>query len=86
MPNGAGLSSSAALEVVTAIAVNDLFDTKLDKIELVQMAQKAEHEFAGVHCGIMDQFASGLGQKDHAIFLNCDTLEYDLVPVVFRGM
>jgi len=85
VPNGAGLSSSAALEVVTAVAFDDQYGYGLDRIELVKMGQKAEHEFAGVMCGIMDQFASGLGAKDHAIFLNCDTLDYELVPVVLKG-
>ena len=86
VPGGAGLSSSAALEVVTAVAIDEVYGFNLDRIELVKMAQKAEHEFAGVHCGIMDQFASGMGTKDHAIFLNCDTLEYDLVPVILDGV
>lgn len=85
VPDGAGLSSSAALEVVTAVAINDLFDFNIDRITLTQMCQKAEHDFAGVNCGIMDQFASGLGKKDHAIFLNCDTLTYDHVPVILDG-
>lgn len=85
VPNGAGLSSSAALEVVTAVAVNDQYQFGLDRITLIKMGQKAEHEFAGVMCGIMDQFASGMGEKDHAIFLNCDTLDYELVPVVLEG-
>lgn len=85
VPNGAGLSSSAALEVVTAVAVNDQYEYGLDRITLVKMGQKAEHEFAGVMCGIMDQFASGFGAKDHAIFLNCDTLDYELVPVILKG-
>lgn len=85
VPDGAGLSSSAALEVVTAVAINELFGFDIDRIVLTQMCQKAEHEFAGVNCGIMDQFASGLGKKDHAIFLNCDTLNYDHVPVILDG-
>ena len=85
VPNGAGLSSSASLEVVTAVAVNDVYGFDLERLELVKMSQKAEHEFAGVMCGIMDQFASGFGKKDNAIFLNCDTLEYELVPVVLKG-
>ncbi|MGE4586685.1 MAG: galactokinase [Mangrovibacterium sp.] len=85
VPNGAGLSSSAALEVVTAVAIDDQYGYGLDRVELVKMGQKAEHEFAGVMCGIMDQFASGMGQKDRAVFLNCDTLEYELVPVVLKG-
>ncbi len=86
VPGGAGLSSSAALEVVIAVAVNDIFGFNLSKVELVKMAQKAEHEFAGVNCGIMDQFASGMGEKDHAIFLNCDTLDYELVPIKLEGV
>ena len=85
VPNGAGLSSSASLEVVTAVAINDIYGFGLERLELVKMSQKAEHEFAGVMCGIMDQFASGFGKKDNAIFLNCDTLEYELVPVVLKG-
>jgi galactokinase len=86
VPGGAGLSSSAALEVVTAVAINDLFAFNIDQVELVKMGQMAEHEFAGVNCGIMDQFASGMGAKDHAIFLNCDTLDYELVPVILDGV
>ena len=86
VPGGAGLSSSAAIEMSTAVAINDVYDYGLDKLDLVKMGQKAEHEFAGVHCGIMDQFTSGMGAKDHAIFLNCDTLDYELVPVVLKGV
>lgn len=85
VPGGAGLSSSAALEVVTGVAFNELYNCNLDRIDIVKMAQKAEHDFAGVQCGIMDQFASGMGKEDHAIFLNCDTLAYELVPVVLDG-
>jgi galactokinase len=85
VPNGAGLSSSAALEVVTAVAINDQYGYGLDRVTLAKMGQKAEHEFAGVMCGIMDQFASVMGAKDHAIFLNCDTLDYELVPVKLDG-
>ena len=86
VPNGAGLSSSAALEVVTAFALNDQLATNLSRTELAKIGQKAEHEFALVNCGIMDQFASANGQKDHAIFLNCDTLEFELVPVKLEGI
>jgi galactokinase len=85
VPNGAGLSSSAALEMVTAVAVNDIWKFNIDRLDLIKMAQKAEHEFAGVMCGIMDQFASGMGKANHAIFLDCDTLEYTLVPVELDG-
>ncbi len=86
VPNGAGLSSSAALEVVTAFALNDQMGTFLNRAELAKIGQKAEHEFALVNCGIMDQFASAHGQKDNAIFLNCDTLDYELVPVKLDGV
>jgi galactokinase len=81
LPNGAGLSSSASLEMVTAVALNELFNTDLETLELVKMSQKAENEFVGMNCGIMDQFAAGFGRKDHAIFLNCDTLTYENVPL-----
>lgn len=86
VPNGAGLSSSAALEVVTAYALNDQLGSQLDRTELALIGQKAEHEFALVNCGIMDQFASSQGKKDHAIFLNCDTLDFELVPVKLDGV
>ena len=86
VPAGAGLSSSAAMEVVTAFAFNELLDTGYDRTELAKIGQAAEHEFAGVMCGIMDQFASAQGKKDHAIYLNCDTLEFDLVPVKLEGI
>jgi len=81
VPNGAGLSSSASIEMVTAVAINDIFGADLDRLELVKMSQKAENEFVGMNCGIMDQFSVGFGRKDHAIFLNCNTLNYENVPV-----
>jgi len=86
VPTGAGLSSSAALEVVTAVVINDIYGFGIDRVELAKMGQKAEHEFALVNCGIMDQFVSAMGKKDHAVFLNCDTLAYDLVPVKLDGV
>ncbi len=86
VPAGAGLSSSAAMEVVTAFAFNELLGTGYDRTELAKIGQASEHEFAGVMCGIMDQFASAQGKKDHAIYLNCDTLEFDLVPVKLEGI
>lgn len=86
VPAGAGLSSSAALEVVTAYAFNDLLHTNYNRSELAYMGQMSEHEFAGVNCGIMDQFASAQGKKDHAIYLNCDTLQFELVPVKLEGI
>ena len=84
VPNGAGLSSSASIEMVTAVALNDFFRTNFSTIELVKMSQKAENEFVGMNCGIMDQFAVGFGKKDNAIFLNCDTLDYENVPLILN--
>lgn len=81
VPNGAGLSSSASIEMVTAVALNELFAAGLSTLDLVKLSQRAENVFVGMNCGIMDQFAVGFGKKDHAIFLNCDTLNYENVPV-----
>ena len=81
IPNGAGLSSSAALECATIFALNELFTLHLSRISMIKMAQHAELEFAGVKCGIMDQFASMFGKKDHAIRLDCRTLEFEYVPL-----
>lgn len=81
LPTGAGLSSSASLELAMAGALNALFDLNLSKLEMVQVAQKAEREFVGVNCGIMDQFAIGFGKKDSAVLLNCDTLDYSNPPL-----
>jgi len=81
IPNGAGLSSSASIEMVTAVALNELTESGLEMMEMVRMAQKAENGFVGMNCGIMDQFAVGFGRKDHAINLNCDTLEYRYAPL-----
>jgi galactokinase len=84
VPNGAGLSSSASIEMVTAVALNDLFSGGLTTLEMVRMSQRAENEFVGMNCGIMDQFAAGFGKKDHAIFLNCDTMSYENVPLILK--
>jgi galactokinase len=86
VPIGAGLSSSAAIECATTFALNELLQTNLDRITMVKMAQKAEHEYAGVMCGIMDQFASMMGKKDHVIKLDCRTLEYEYVPFKLKGL
>lgn len=86
IPNGAGLSSSASIEMVTAFAMNELFNFGFERMELVKLSQKAENLFVGVNCGIMDQFASGMGAADHALFLNCDTLDYEKVPLKLEGM
>ncbi len=81
VPIGAGLSSSAAIECAVAFALNELFSFGFDKMELALMAQKAEHEFAGVQCGIMDQFASIFGQQNHVLLLDCATMEFQYFPL-----
>lgn len=81
-PHGGGLSSSAAIEVASAIAMAYLGGRRdIDGIEIAKIGQMAEHHYIGVNCGIMDQFSSAMGKENHAIFLNCKTLEYELVPV-----
>lgn len=81
IPSGAGLSSSASLEVLTGYAIQSMEGVLgIDTVELALLSQKAENEFVGVNCGIMDQFAVANGAKDHAILLMCDTLEYEKVP------
>ncbi|MFD1887545.1 galactokinase [Paenibacillus wenxiniae] len=80
IPNGSGLSSSASIEVVTGYAILSMEQGHIDTVEIAVLSQKAENEFVGVNCGIMDQFAVANGLKDHAILLMCDTLEYKHVP------
>ncbi len=84
VPNGAGLSSSASIEIATATAVNEMFNAGLDGIQLAQLGQRAENGFVGVNCGIMDQFASAMGKNNAAIILDCNTLEYKLVPLELK--
>ncbi|MGZ3764314.1 MAG: galactokinase [Mucilaginibacter sp.] len=79
IPISSGLSSSASIEVVTAYALNDLFGCGYTKLELVKLAKEVENVFIGLNCGIMDQFAVAFGEKDKALILNCDTLEYKAV-------
>ncbi|MFQ7078870.1 MAG: galactokinase [Christensenellaceae bacterium] len=81
VPFGSGLSSSAAIEVSTAVALSEYAGGGYDKVKLALLSQKAENKYAGVNCGIMDQFASAMGKKDHAILLDCSTLEYEYVPL-----
>ena len=81
IPNGAGLSSSASIEVVTACAVNELHGAGLTRLELVQLAQAAENEFVGMQCGIMDQYAVAFAETDHAMQLDCSTLEHRQVSL-----
>lgn len=81
LPTGSGLSSSAALECGFIFALDQLFDLNLERSDMIQMAQWAEHNYAGVKCGIMDQFASMMGKKGNAILLDCQSLEYHYFPV-----
>ena len=86
VPYGAGLSSSASIEVATAIALARLGGREaLDMKEIALLCQKAENEYVGMNCGIMDQFISALGRKDHAILLDCNTLEYQYVPIDLKA-
>lgn len=85
VPLGAGLSSSAALECATVYALIELFSLSVQKIDIAKIAQKAEHTFAGVNCGIMDQFASVFGKKDHAILLDCKSMKHQYIPLKLKG-
>jgi len=85
VPIGAGLSSSAAVECAVVFALNELFGLGISKLEMVQIAQKAEHTFSGVLCGIMDMFASMFGQQDQVIKLDCRSLDYTYKPLVLDG-
>jgi galactokinase len=85
IPFGAGLSSSAAVECATAFGLNELFGLGLPREELIYVAQKAEHEYAGVLCGIMDQFASTFGKKDNVVRLDCRSMDYEYVPLKLEG-
>ncbi|MDO4690022.1 MAG: galactokinase [Fusobacterium sp.] len=86
IPNGAGLSSSASLEVLVAVILKNMFKLDIDMIEMVKYCQIAENKFIGVNSGIMDQFAVGMGKKDRAILLDCNSLDYEYVPVKLENM
>lgn len=83
IPNGAGLSSSASIELLTGVILKDLFDLKVSMLDLVSTGKRVENDFIGVNSGIMDQFAIGMGKLDHAILLDTTTLDYELVPAEF---
>ena len=85
VPLGAGMSSSAALESTFAFALNDLFNLGIDKFELARIGQATEHNYCGVKCGIMDQFASVFGKKGHLMRLNCATMEFEYFPFNPKG-
>ncbi len=91
VPLGSGLSSSAAIELVTAVTLvtlaNEVYGITepIDMVEMAVLGQKAENEFCGVSCGIMDQFASAMGKRDYAILLDCSTLKYEYLPLKLNG-
>ncbi len=86
IPAGSGLSSSASLEVLTGYVLRDLFGlSEVTNVELAQIGQYSENNYNGMNCGIMDQFASAMGKKDNAIFLDCNTLNYDYAPIALDG-
>ena len=85
IPNGSGLSSSASLEVLTGVMLKDMFGfDNVSMVEIAQIGQYSENNFNGCNCGIMDQFASAMGKKDHAIFLDTNTLKYEYAPVALK--
>ena len=81
VPSGAGLSSSAAVEVASALALTELSNLTIDRLEIVKLCQRAENEFVGMRCGIMDQFISALGKASHALMIDCRTLDFTAVPL-----
>lgn len=85
IPNGSGLSSSASIEVLMGVILNDLFNLNIDMIDIVKMCQEAENKFIGVNCGIMDQFAIGMGKDGCAVLLDCNTLKYTYSKINMAG-
>lgn len=85
IPNASGLSSSASLEVLTCYVCKSLFGFEMTNVEMALLSQRAENEFIGVNCGIMDQFAIAMGKKDNAIFLDTATLKYEYAPIKLEG-
>ena len=86
IPRGAGLSSSASIELATAVLISHMFKLNIPMLEMVKMAQSAENNFVGVNCGIMDQFASGMGKANHAVMLRCSDLDYSYAPLELGSM
>lgn len=85
IPNGAGLSSSASIELLTGVIVKELFQLDIDQLALIKIGQKVENAFIGVNSGIMDQFAVGMGEKDHALLLDTNSLQYEKIPLELHG-
>ena len=85
VPEGAGLSSSASIEIATLLSFKELYDLEIKPLEMITLARKAENEFVGVQCGIMDQFASLLSREGKALFIDCRSLKYQYVPLLIQG-
>ena len=85
IPNGAGLSSSASIELAMGVALKDLYNLDINMIDIVKRSREAENQFIGVNCGIMDQFAIGMGKKDCAILLDTNTLKYQYASIELSG-
>ncbi len=86
IPNGAGLSSSASIELLLGIIIDDVNNLNIPRLDLIKIGQQVENKFIGVNSGIMDQFAVGLGNKNSAIYLNVNTLDYEVVTANFNGL
>ncbi|SER90432.1 galactokinase [Gracilibacillus ureilyticus] len=84
IPNGAGLSSSASIELATGVLLDGLFSCNIDRVRMVQLGQMVENHYIGVNSGIMDQFAIGMGKADNAMLLNCDTLDFEYAPIMLE--
>jgi galactokinase len=85
IPRGSGMSSSAAVEGGLAFALNEMFNTKLNRVELALLCQRAEHNYPHVNCGIMDQYANMMGHKDEVIMLDCKTIQHQYFPLRLQG-
>jgi galactokinase len=85
VPEGAGLSSSASIEIATLLSFKKIYDLNIKPLEMIKLARKAENDFVGVECGIMDQFASLLSKEGHALFIDCRSLKYQYVPLSIQG-
>lgn len=81
IPNGAGLSSSASIEMAAGVMARGIADLSISQVELIKLCQRVENEFIGVNSGIMDQFAIGMGKQGQALWLDCDTLEFEYAPI-----
>jgi len=81
IPNGAGLSSSASIELLTGVLVDSLFGLEIPRLDVIKLGKQVENQFIGVNSGIMDQFAIGMGKKDAGILLDCQTLKYEYAPI-----